>query len=321
VTRRGPGVLQILRRRLATRDGRRSTAWPDGARLGLAVEGGGSRGAVSAAMLKVLADRGATEVFDGVYGSSAGALNATYFLAGRAGDAVGLYRAALVRPPVLDRRRVLAGRPALDVDRLLALVLDEANLDLDRVLRSPVELGVDLTLVDPMEAACITSFRSRDDLWEALRGSIWRPFEAGGATTYLGRRVVDGAVLRPLPSVAAAAAGCTHVLSLLTKPPVPPPAHLSPLHRATVWRLNRLRPGLGKLYREALRDRVRVQHRQARDEQVGPGALWILDVAPAIDDPHLANWESDPGAVGIAVEAATATMERLLGPIGTLPAP
>ena len=78
-------VLEILRerRRTSSLPSRRSAG--DKAKLGLAIEGGGMRGIVSAAMLQVLEECGMTDCFDAVYGCSSGAINAAYFLAGKLG--------------------------------------------------------------------------------------------------------------------------------------------------------------------------------------------------------------------------------------------
>src|SRR5262245_63389278 len=63
----------------------------DGRKAGLIVEGGAMRGVISCAALMALEDLGMTKVFDEVYGASAGALNAAYFLAGQAAYATTIY--------------------------------------------------------------------------------------------------------------------------------------------------------------------------------------------------------------------------------------
>ena len=51
--------------------------------MGLVVQGGGMRGVVSGGGLTALHDLGMRDLFDATYGSSAGAMNLTYFLAGQ----------------------------------------------------------------------------------------------------------------------------------------------------------------------------------------------------------------------------------------------
>src|ERR671927_210836 len=63
----------------------------DGRKVALIVEGGAMRGVISCAALMALEDLGLTEAFDEVYGASAGAVNAAYFLAGQAAYATTIY--------------------------------------------------------------------------------------------------------------------------------------------------------------------------------------------------------------------------------------
>eukprot|EP00195_Chlamydomonas_chlamydogama_P009496 CAMPEP_0202892498 /NCGR_PEP_ID=MMETSP1392-20130828/2215_1 /ASSEMBLY_ACC=CAM_ASM_000868 /TAXON_ID=225041 /ORGANISM="Chlamydomonas chlamydogama, Strain SAG 11-48b" /LENGTH=179 /DNA_ID=CAMNT_0049576479 /DNA_START=100 /DNA_END=636 /DNA_ORIENTATION=- len=71
-------TLELIRTRYF--DGSAPRQRNDPYKLGLVVEGGGMRGIVSGAMLIALAQLGLRNVFDVVYGASAGAINATYFL-------------------------------------------------------------------------------------------------------------------------------------------------------------------------------------------------------------------------------------------------
>ena len=83
---RGRGVMAgggTIRDYLLTRSGE--------LRLGLVVQGGGMRGVYSMGALAALEEAGLRESFDIVTGSSSGAINAAYFLAGQADEAVDLY--------------------------------------------------------------------------------------------------------------------------------------------------------------------------------------------------------------------------------------
>jgi hypothetical protein len=84
-------VLEILRQRRqsGSRPGGRTP--DDTAKVGLAVEGGGMRGVVSAAMLQVIEESGLHLAFDAVYGCSSGAINAAYYLAGDTWYPVSIY--------------------------------------------------------------------------------------------------------------------------------------------------------------------------------------------------------------------------------------
>ena len=82
-------VIQLILDRL------RSESQPlqrkDGYKLGLAIEGGAMRGVVSAGMVTALEYLGLLRVFDAVYGSSAGAFNGAFFLAGQAAFGTTIY--------------------------------------------------------------------------------------------------------------------------------------------------------------------------------------------------------------------------------------
>ncbi len=64
---------------------------PAGARIALAVEGGGRRGAVSGGMALALHELGLSQAFDAAYGSSAGTLNAMWLVSGRVEDGIPTY--------------------------------------------------------------------------------------------------------------------------------------------------------------------------------------------------------------------------------------
>src|SRR5262245_6066897 len=86
----GQAVVREIHRRLA----RLRAGAPPGvgdAKLGLVIEGGGMRGAISAGALVALERLGLTSAFDEVLGESAGALNACYFLAGAAALGARIY--------------------------------------------------------------------------------------------------------------------------------------------------------------------------------------------------------------------------------------
>ncbi len=71
-------VLELLHARV--RSGSQPGERQDGYKIGLAIEGGGMRGAVSAGAAAATNLLGLSDAFDAVYGSSAGALIAAFFV-------------------------------------------------------------------------------------------------------------------------------------------------------------------------------------------------------------------------------------------------
>ena len=118
-------VLELLARR-GERVGQ-AGAPADGARLALAIEGGGMRGVVSAGMTAAIELLGLTACFDLVVGTSAGALNGAGLLAGVADACRNAYHAVFTTRRFINPYRLLIRRAAVDV----AFTLDPADEALD----------------------------------------------------------------------------------------------------------------------------------------------------------------------------------------------
>ena len=227
-------VLAALARRL--RDGTvpGSRAASDTMKIGLAVEGGGMKGVVSAGACGELLRLGMYDCFDAVYGSSAGAMNLTYYLA-KQPEGVKAYQEDLVDGTFLDLKRLPKTRrsrrlmgtsrgraPAMDVSYLVDGVMDGATgraLRWSDVLASTVAFNVVATSLDTLTPVILHSpFQNVRDLKTALKASAAVPLFAGPKPVrHRGQRLVDAAVMEPVPGHAAAADGCTHVLVLLTR--------------------------------------------------------------------------------------------------------
>jgi predicted patatin/cPLA2 family phospholipase len=208
-------IVDLLRARVA----RRTTApHGDGASIALVVEGGAMRGVISAGMVWALEDLGFGTAFDAVYGSSAGAINAAYFLGGQAGVGTRIYYEDINSREFIDLGRPLRGRPILDLGFLLDHVATARKpLDVARVMRAASPLTVLATDVDAERAAAFTDFQSARDLLDALRAGATMPIVAGTPFGYRGGRYLDASLSEPIPVPTAERAGHTHVLALLTR--------------------------------------------------------------------------------------------------------
>lgn len=92
-------------------------------------------------------------------------------------------------------------------------------LDWDAVLSSDVPLKVVASCLDTLQPVILEDFTSPQDLETCLRGSANVPEVAGRPIAHRGRRLVDAAVFEPVPFRAAIADGCTHVVTLCSRPP------------------------------------------------------------------------------------------------------
>lgn len=103
-------------------------------KLGLVVEGGGMRGVISGAMLMGLLTLGLRPCFDAVYGASAGAINATFFLSGAAINLVPLLSCHCLDTSI----PLLSGQPhGLDIYTEDGRFIDLSGLLLPRSIRHP----------------------------------------------------------------------------------------------------------------------------------------------------------------------------------------
>src|ERR1700691_5746473 len=141
-------VIDLLNRRrqagyVAGRD-------QDGARLGLIVEGGAMRGAISSGTVDALYQLGYGTCFDEVWGNSAGALNAAYFVSGQITLGTTIYYEHATDPACINMWNwpdplavgwlidnwIAAGKP----------------LDIPVVMRSGTDLYIATTIVETGEA-------------------------------------------------------------------------------------------------------------------------------------------------------------------------
>lgn len=227
----GHESLQLMRQRImsCSMPGKRQ----DPFKLGLVVEGGGMRGCVSGGGLQALGDLGLQNVFDAVYGSSAGAINSTYFLSGQR-DGVEIYYKHIASTEFIDLKRLINRKPgtpaALNLEFLLDHVIERVlPLNFDAVLESAVPLKVVASSLDTLSPVLLEEFESKRDLVECLRASANVPRVAGGPVSHRGHRLVDAAVFEAVPFRSAIADGCTHIVVLCTRPA---PVRMSALDKA-----------------------------------------------------------------------------------------
>lgn len=313
-------VVRLIRRRLeeGSRPGRRS----DPHRLGLVVEGGGMRGVVSGGMLAGLEQLDALPAFDAVYGASAGAVGAAYFMARQAVYGMEIYHRHLTDSEFMDYRRAARGEPILSIDYLLdTLMRGDKPLRADRVLGHRVDLRVAVTSVESQSCELLGPFEDEEDLYRALRAAVSLPLVTGGPVEVGGRAFMDAAMSQPIPFFAAVEDGCTHVLNLLSRPKGdyrPAPGFW---HRATFGRaLTSVSEELAELYRdrEALY-RASVDE-LVRSSEEPEGEPYLYGLSVDADREPVASFESD---VDRLLEGArmgyTAAVEALVdGPVETV---
>ena len=210
---RSPGeVIALLdrRRRLGYRPG-----VSDGNRLGLIVEGGSMRGAISSAALDALHRLGYGNCFDEVWGTSSGAINAAYFVSGQIGLGTAIYYEIATDPAFIN---IWKWPNILDIDWLIDnLIASGKMLDIESVMRSGTDLYVSTTEVDTGVAAFFSNRDGRPEIIvPALRASVCAPLFTDRTERIDAHSYNDGMVHAGIP-VAVAATRCTHLVAALTR--------------------------------------------------------------------------------------------------------
>jgi predicted patatin/cPLA2 family phospholipase len=240
-------VQTLLRRR---DEGSRPGARSDGRRIALVIEGGGMRGAVSAGMASALEQLGLRDAFDQVHGSSAGAFNAAFLLAGQAPYLATLYQHGFGDPQFVSVTRALRGGPVFDMDYVIDHVWTRQRpLRFDAIRSSGIELHCTATDADRASIVDLTDLHSDEEIRCALRASGRLPWLAGGPVSFRGLRLLDATLAEAIP-VHAAAPTATDMLVLQTRPHGVAHAPMSSLiARLTDRYLGSINPGLVELRR------------------------------------------------------------------------
>lgn len=311
-------VLAAVAERLrsASNPGRRE----DGHRIVLAIEGGAMRGTISAGMALELERMGVLRAFDAVYGSSAGAISATWLLSSRpeglAGWAEPAYARALIRASNLLRRR-----PMVDVERLVEHVYREiAVLDFDSVLANPIELHPLATdAATGLSVDLRPLLRTAADLRLAMRASSALPVLAGPPIPLGTSRYYDAGLAESVPYRTAIEQGATHILVLRSRiEPVCWTVPAAPSRGARVTARTALR-------RESVHLRTTYLARAARlaeddsflagREADRLGAPAILSIRPAAEDGEIGKLTKDGPSLAAALAGGQRAARRALAAV------
>ena len=278
---------------------------PPGARVALVVEGGGMRGAVTGGMVLGLDELGAR--FDAAYGSSAGTLNAMWFVSGRVREGIPTWTDPQLVGELIRRRRW----PVVNVRGLVEERYERLSPGLfDAVLGAPTELHPIATDVTTGQAVDLHRFiEDERTLRLALRASATLPLLAGRPVPLDGRRFLDAGLSAAIPFRAALADGATHVLVLRSRRE----GEVAEAGSPRVARLlRRIDPAVAQAFltradREAEDEALLARH--AADPSLEPH---ILSVRPFPDSPVPGRVDRDVAKVRAALEAGRRALHEAL---------
>ena len=202
------GVLELLkeRKRRETKD--------DGRKFGLIIEGGGMRGIIAGGMLVALHESLGAEIFDIVYGTSAGALSGAFFLSGQIPYGIAIYYEDLATEKFINLARI---PPKFDIDYLINIIEYKRKLDISALKCNATELIIASTDITTGEQHYISS-RDNVSILTAIKASCALPLYYDKPVEIEGKKYIDAATAGLTPIVHKALAdGCTDVLILLNK--------------------------------------------------------------------------------------------------------
>ena len=181
---------------------------------GLVLEGGGLRAIYNAGVLDGLQEFGLS--FDYVIGSSAGAANASSFLAGQKGRNKRVVIDLLTTSKFMSVGHLLRLHPYMDLDFLfkdIAYTIDP--LDIKAMMANPAEFEVAST--DILSGKAVYFEKMDKDFITAMKGSCALPMLFQDPIRYKGYELLDGGLGDPIPVRRAVERGCSKVVVVLTQ--------------------------------------------------------------------------------------------------------
>ncbi|MET8354866.1 patatin-like phospholipase family protein [Micromonospora sp. NPDC005206] len=250
-------------------------------------------------------------LFDAVYGSSAGTLNAAWLLCGRAESTMHAWWDPSIMRTTIDPRRALRRQPVVDTQFLVHTVYTEIMpMGFQEILHSTVEFHPIATDALTGHATDLhDQIRDQSSLQAALRASAAMPLLAGEPIEINGRRFVDAGVSEAVPVRTALADKATHIVALRTRRMDEPPSPPSRGERLVLsrWFAQRA-PGAAEpwLSRQAVR---------AEEERLLASHPAILQIRPPIGSVRIGRTERRPRVLRAAVDTGRQAALNELGSI------
>ena len=174
------------------------------------------RSVCSGAGAAALAQLGLSGVFDEVYATSAGVMNAGYFLSNQPLLGMSVYFENCTTRSFLNPWRFWK---VLNIDYIIDRVAAvEKRLDVEALAESPTQFLVSACDHQTAEVILIDTRTTQTPLLEVLRAAMAIPVFYNRTVEVDGRHCVDSGTRLPFPLDQVLARGCTDVLVLLTRP-------------------------------------------------------------------------------------------------------
>ena len=310
----GHAVLDLIEARAASGSG--PGARLDEARLALAIEGGGMRGAITGGMALAIDKLGLLDVFDHVYGASAGTLNAAWLVSGAASTGISTWSDPALRTASTGRGNLLRGKPIVDSAYLTETVYEKlAPMPFDEILGNPVgfhPLATDTATGESTDLAPLVTDRLTLKL--ALRASTALPILSGRPIDLGGRRFFDAGISESIPYRTATEQGATHILVLRSRRDGEQESSNSGRSgRAIARYLSRYSRGLAAAFLDRP-NRLSRDDLHLEEAEADPDAMpAVLSLRPPVGTPAIGRLERDQGRVIVGLQAGERVATAALG--------
>nr|WP_153462807.1 patatin family protein [Sediminibacillus terrae] len=183
--------------------------------VGLVLEGGGMRGAYTAGVLDAFHDSGI--VFPFVAGASAGACNATSYVAGQRGRNYKVLVEYGSHPEYISLKRAVTRKELFGMDFIFDVLPNQlVPFDFASFFNSNIRFVVSTTDIDTGEPVYHDTFHSNEELLTIIRASSSLPFVAPSISVQ-GRNLMDGGIVDPIPLQPSIDAGNRKHVVVLTR--------------------------------------------------------------------------------------------------------
>jgi predicted patatin/cPLA2 family phospholipase len=280
----------------------------------LAIEGGGMRGVVTAAMIAVLFDKQLEGAFDAVYAYSSGAMNAAYFLAKQVWYGLSIYYNELLGSKFYSQWRFFQGRPMLSLDYVMNEVLEILKpLDYAAVLSSPIALHIAASSITEGKTKVFHHFQTREELKQALKATICLPIAAGRPVSINNEQFIDGGVLLAHPILTALEDQCTHIVVIRNRKRPSFPWINKAAEQIMAQYLQRYSHDMGHSYLDTLKQYDQLRQELPEKSLKRQGPPYILDVPCPDDDQPVTRFTQNRGILLQGLESGYRAMLEALG--------
>jgi predicted patatin/cPLA2 family phospholipase len=178
------------------------------------------RGLVATSMASALHFLGLVDVFDAVYGSSAGALTGTFFVTGKMPLGPTIFYDHINNKKFIDLKRLFfKNKFVMNLDFLIYHVLvHEKPMNWQGVIDAKIPLKIVVSSVNRRKSVFFDNYQTREELFTLLKASANIPLVAGPPVEYKDDLLFDASLYESIPYKTAISDGCTHVLCLMTRP-------------------------------------------------------------------------------------------------------